>query len=245
VIGQGVPVPAASTSVAATATPSPCRVEARGVQVSFSTGRRRVDVLRGLDLVIGPGERVALIGPSGVGKSTFLYCVAGLVRPQAGAIVLDGVDLGALDDATLADLRLRRIGIVYQAFHLLAALSALDNVALPLRLAGWGRTAARERARELLERVGLGDRADHRPAQLSGGEQQRVAVARAVANDPGLILADEPTGSLDPEVGDAVLDLLLEEARGRTVVVVTHQPAVAARLGRIVGIRGGRVVEDG
>ncbi len=231
------------TAQGVTATSAACRVEARGVEVSFSTGRRRVDVLRGLDLVVEPGERVALVGPSGAGKSTFLYCLAGLVRPQSGSITIDGLDLGAFDDERLADVRLRRIGIVYQAFHLLAALNALDNVALPLRLAGWSRKAARERARELLERVGLADRADHRPAQLSGGEQQRVAVARAIANEPGLILADEPTGSLDPEVGEVILDLLLEEARGRTVVLVTHQPAVAARLDRIVRIRGGRVVD--
>lgn len=231
----------------AVSTPSPtsaCRVEARGVEVSFSTGRRRVDVLRGLDLVVEPGERVALVGPSGVGKSTFLYCLAGLVRPQTGSIAIDGIDLGARTDEELADVRLRRIGIIYQAFHLLAALSALDNVALPLRLAGWSRAAARDRARTLLERVGLADRADHRPAQLSGGEQQRVAIARALANDPPIVLADEPTGNLDSSTGRHIMDLLLGIHRSRhtTLVLVTHDAELAALADVQLTLRDGRPV---
>ncbi len=220
----------------------PCQVQVRGLEVSFYTGRRRIDVLQSIDLSVAPGERIALIGPSGSGKSTFLYSLAGLVRPQAGSVEVDGLDLSTCTEGMLAAFRLWRVGIVYQSFHLFSGLSALDNVALPLRLAGRSKSAARARAQRLLDAVGLAHRASHRPAQLSGGEQQRVAVARAMANEPGLVLADEPTGSLDQEVGVSVLNLLLDQSRGRTVVLATHQPDVAARLDRVVAIRGGRLV---
>lgn len=220
--------------------PGTAGIVIRGLDLSFLTGRRRIDVLRDVDLAIAPGERLALTGPSGAGKSSLLYCIAGLLRPQSGLISSDGVDLVALNDSARAAYRLHRIGIVYQSFHLLGALTALDNVALPLRLAGLSRADASTRAMALLDRVGLVDRQDHRPAQLSGGEQQRVAVARAVANDPDILLADEPTGSLDDEAAAMVLDLLHQEGSGRTLIVATHNSDIARRLDRVVRLeRGG------
>jgi putative ABC transport system ATP-binding protein len=211
----------------------------RDLELSFYTRRRRIDVLRGVGLIIAQGERVALTGPSGAGKSTLLYCIAGLLRPQRGTISIGGHDLLALQDGARAAHRLHHVGIVYQAFHLLGALTAVDNVALPLRLAGLSRAAASERAKDLLDRVGLADRRHHRPAQLSGGEQQRVAVARAIANDPEILLADEPTGSLDAEAAATVLDLLHEEGSRRTLVLATHSPDIASGLDRIVRLDGG------
>ena len=203
-----------------------------------------VTILDGVTLDVPPGQFVAVTGPSGSGKSTLLGLVAGLDRPSAGSIRVHGVDLSALDEDALARLRLAKIGYVFQSFHLIPTLTALENVAVPLELAG-ARDAA-TRARGLLEEVGLKIRVDHYPAELSGGEQQRVAIARAVANRPGLLLADEPTGNLDSATGAQIVDLLvgLHRRRGTTLILVTHDPALAAHADRIVELRDGRVVGD-
>jgi putative ABC transport system ATP-binding protein len=203
-----------------------------------------VTILDGVSLEVGPGEFVAVTGPSGSGKSTLLGLIAGLDRPTAGSIKVDGVELASLDEDALARLRLGKIGYVFQSFHLIPTLTAIENVAFPLDLAGVPDTAARASA--LLEEVGLKMRVGHYPAELSGGEQQRVALARAVANDPGLLLADEPTGNLDSATGTQIIDLLvgLHRRHGTTLILVTHDPALAAHADRVVELRDGRVVGD-
>ena len=203
-----------------------------------------VTILDGVSLDVKPGEFVAVTGPSGSGKSTLLGLIAGLDRPTAGSIRVDGVDLASLDEDALARLRLAKVGYVFQSFHLIPTLTALENVAVPLDLAGAPDAAARASA--LLEEVGLKLRVGHYPAELSGGEQQRVALARAVANQPGLLLADEPTGNLDSATGAQIIDLLLGLHRrlGITLILVTHDPALAAHAGRVVELRDGRVVAD-
>ncbi|GAB0056450.1 putative ABC transporter ATP-binding protein [Candidatus Magnetaquicoccaceae bacterium FCR-1] len=200
---------------------------------------RYLEILSGVDLEVAPGEIVALTGPSGSGKSTLLALVAGLERPTAGRIRVDGVALAGLSDEELARLRRERMGIVFQDFHLITTLTALENVALPLELA---RTAnARERARRLLEQVGLGERLHHRPLEMSGGEQQRVAIARAFVAHPALILADEPTGNLDLETGSRVMELLFQLTRSwhAAMLLVTHNPELAARAHRHYRLHGG------
>ena len=206
----------------------------------------RVVALEGLSLDVARGEAIAITGPSGSGKTTLLNLVGGLDRPTAGAITVGGRDLAALGSDDLAAYRRVNVGFVFQAFRLLPYLTALENVALPLLLAGIPRGAATTRAMEDLERIGLGGRARHRPPQLSAGEQQRVAVARAIANHPALLLADEPTGNLDAVAAHALLDLFAElRARdGLTLLVATHNPEVAARCDREVRLRGGRAVES-
>lgn len=226
--------------------PTTPRIEASGLCRRFEIGPRTIEVLRGVDLAVAPGERLAVIGASGSGKTTLLHILAGLDRPTAGVARLDGCDLYAMSDGARAALRQRRIGLVFQAYHLLPELSVLDNVLLPARI---GRirsaefAAVRRRARDLLERVGLADRADHRPNELSGGEQQRVALARALMNDPDVVFADEPTGNLDSESGETVLRCLFELSAGpqRTVILVTHNPEIAARCDRTVHLRDGRI----
>jgi len=222
------------------------RIEARGLYRSFAIGPRTIDVLRGVDLAVAPGERLAIVGASGSGKTTLLHILAGLDRPSAGVARLDGRDLYAMSDRARAALRRRRIGLVFQAYHLLPELSVFENVLLPARIGQLRRAdfaAAHQRARELLARVGLADRADHRPNELSGGEQQRAALARALMNDPDVVFADEPTGNLDSQSGDAVLQCLFELSAGpqRTVVLVTHNPEIAGRCDRIVHLRDGRI----
>lgn len=212
------------------------------LELSFLTGRRRIDVLRGITVDIAPGQQMALTGPSGSGKSSLLYCLAGLLGPTSGQVHIAGVNMGAASEAERAHIRLHRIGIVYQAFHLLGSLTAAENVALPLRLAGSTRTAARREAEAILGRIGMSERATHRPAQLSGGEQQRVAVARAVANDPDLLLADEPTGSLDQESSAMVMDLLRSEAHDRALILATHQPELAASMDWVIRLESGVAV---
>ncbi len=204
---------------------------------------RRIDVLRGVSLRVEPGRSLAVVGPSGSGKTSLLLLLAGLERPAAGRIAIDGLDLGTQDADALADLRRDRIGIVFQSFHLLPSLTALDNVALPLQMAG--ARDALPRARAMLERVGLGERAGHHPAMLSGGEQQRVAIARAVVHRPRLLLADEPTGNLDDATGERVRELLLHLQRdqGMTLVLVTHDPAFAARCDRVLRLHDGRLAD--
>ena len=208
-------------------------------------GEVAVTALRGVSLKVAPGEFVAIMGPSGCGKSTLLSLVGGLDRPTQGTIVAGGRKLSEMRDRQLADYRLQHVGTIFQSFNLIPTLTALDNVALPMTLAGVPASQRRERSRRLLERVGLGDRMPFRPTRLSGGEQQRVSAARALANRPGLILADEPTGNLDEEAGQGVLQLIKEmHDLGATVVMVTHDPDVAAIAGRIVRMRNGNIIED-
>jgi len=216
-------------------------ISVRGVSMRLRSGDRIVDVLRDVSLDVPDGQFLAIAGPSGSGKSTLLGLMAGLDRPTAGTIEVAGRDLGALGEDALARFRGATIGYVFQAFHLIPTLTALENVAAPLDLAGEGGASARARA--LLEDVGLGERVDHYPVQLSGGEQQRVAVARAMARRPPLLLADEPTGNLDSATGTQIIDLLvgLNRRLGSTLVLVTHDPALAAHAERIVHLRDGRL----
>lgn len=208
----------------------------------YDRGGAPVFALRDVSLELGRGEYVALLGPSGSGKSTLLHLIGCLDRPTSGRYLLEGEDVGVLDVNRLADLRNRKMGFVFQAFHLLPRLSALENVALPLRLGGVGAAERTARAQALLEQVGLGDRLGHRPAELSGGEQQRVAIARSLANRPAILLGDEPTGNLDTATGAeivAILEDLLDE--GRTIIVVTHDESLARRAHRVIRLLDGRV----
>jgi ABC-type lipoprotein export system ATPase subunit len=219
-------------------------IELQGVSRTYKRGAdQQVYAVREATLSIDAGELVAITGPSGSGKSTLMNLIGCLDRPDAGVYKLDGVDVKDLDDAALSRVRSERIGFVFQQFHLLPAMSALENVELPM-LYRTGFTPPRS-ARDLLARVGLGDRGHHRPGELSGGQQQRVAIARALIGDPRIVLADEPTGNLDGPAGAEVLELLAELNReGRTVVLVTHNPEVAARAKRTIRIEDGRVVSD-
>lgn len=209
-------------------------LEAVGVHKTYRLGRRTLEVLRGVDLAIGPGEFVAVRGASGAGKSTLLHLLGGLDVPSEGTIRHRGRPLGGLGAAALARFRNRQVGFVFQAYHLLPELSALENVGLPARMARRPAGPVAAAARRLLERVGLGDRVDHRPYELSGGEQQRVAIARALINEPELVLADEPTGNLDSRTGEEIIGLLcaLRAERGMALVVATHDARVAARAPR-------------
>lgn len=216
------------------------------VSKTYRLGERDVAALRGVDLRIDAGEFVAIVGPSGSGKSTLLNLLGLLDRPSAGTLSLDGVNVAGLDEKEAADLRLRQIGFIFQAFNLLASLRAWENVAVPAVLAGRRLGAVREQCMELLARVGLADRAEHFPSQLSGGQMQRVAIARALSLEPRVILADEPTGNLDSASGEEVVGLLRKVAAdtGRTVVIVSHDPQVAAATDRQLTLRDGRLVDD-
>lgn len=218
-------------------------IEADGLSMHYAIGPREVPVLRDVHLRIEAGTRVAIAGPSGSGKTSLLLLLSGLERPAAGHIRIDGIDLSRLDADGLADLRRERIGIVFQSFHLLPSLDALDNVALPLQMAG---TAdARAIAADMLHRVGLIDRASHRPSELSGGEQQRVAIARALVHRPRLLLADEPTGNLDDQTAESVRELLFSLNRELriTLVLVTHDLEFAARCDRVLRLHDGQLHE--
>ena len=220
-------------------------LELSGVTRSFSDAGRTLEVLTGVDLVLKPGEAVALVGPSGAGKSTLLHIAGLLEQPTGGVIRIAGDDAAKFDDKRRTALRLKQIGFVYQFHHLLPEFSAVENVAMPCMIAGQSRKAARAQATELLEQVGLAERLEHRPSQLSGGEQQRVAIARALANQPSLLLADEPTGNLDQETGDRVFQMLADLVRTRKLaaLIATHDRSLAARLDRVVTIDGGKLVE--
>ncbi len=217
-------------------------IQVRALTKSIDTGTHRVDILKGIDLEIPRGQFAAIMGPSGSGKSTLLGLLAGLDTPTSGQVVLDGEDITRLSEDAMALVRGRKIGFVFQSYHLIPTLTAEENVLLPMELAG-REDGGRERARELLERVGLSGRFDHYPVQLSGGEQQRVALARAFALHPPILLADEPTGNLDTATGRAVLDLLLAMNReqGTTMVLVTHEQAVAESADRRIVLRDGLV----
>lgn len=217
-------------------------IQLTGVSKTVPSGAGTLTILHPLDLAIPAGRVAAITGPSGSGKSTLLGLVAGLDAPSSGRVVIDGIDITALDEDGLARLRGRRIGFVFQFFHLLPSLTAFENVLVPMEIAGVA--GASDRARALLQEVGLSDRLHHYPSQLSGGEQQRVAIARALANDPPLLLADEPTGNLDSGTGHQVIELLLQinRTRGTTLVLVTHDPELAAICDVTIALRDGRVV---
>ncbi|WP_313574725.1 ABC transporter ATP-binding protein [Brevundimonas sp.] len=215
----------------------------RGVTRTYPTAQGGLTVLKGVDLEVMPGEVVGLIGPSGSGKSSLLHAAGLLERPTSGQVLIDGEDVDGLDERARTRLRLHRIGFVYQFHHLLPEFDALDNVALPMRIAGVGEGEARRRATEKLTALGLGQRVTHQPAQLSGGEQQRVAIARALANSPRLLLADEPTGNLDPATSQAVFESLRELAKttGVAALIATHNMELAGHMDRVFALKDGHL----
>ena len=225
-----------SSSLAGTA---PDTISISNVNLSLGTGAARVHILKDISLRVGRSEAVGLIGPSGSGKSTLLMVMAGLERPDSGKVVVNGTPFNALDEDSLARFRGRQVGIVFQSFHLIPTMTALENVAVPLELAG--NPDAAERAADELRSVGLGDRLQHYPSQLSGGEQQRVALARALAPDPAILVADEPTGNLDEATGKQIVDLIFGQhaERGMTLVLVTHDASLANRCDRVIRLRSG------
>lgn len=222
-------------------------LEAQALRKTYRLSKTNTyDALRGVDLVIGRGEMAAIIGPSGSGKSTLMNIISTLDRPTSGTVLIDGVDTSRLDDAALSQLRNEKIGIVFQSYNLIQRMTALENVALPLIAAGIEPKQRQERARETLELVGLGQRLHNRPIELSGGEQQRVSIARALVKDPAILLGDEPTGNLDTKTTDSVIELFqqINRERGVTTVLITHDMSVAARTRRIIRIRDGNVESD-
>ena len=211
------------------------------IELSLGQGQARVHVLRGISFQALPGETLGIVGPSGSGKSTLLMVMAGLERPDSGRLIINQCDLGKMGEDDLARFRGAHIGIVFQSFHLIPTMTALENVAIPLELAG--RTDAREKALTEISAVGLADRAHHYPAQLSGGEQQRIAIARALAPDPQILIADEPTGNLDTDTGASIVETIfdLNKRRGATLILVTHDWDLAARCRRTIRLRSGRI----
>ncbi|MBO20782.1 MAG: ABC transporter [Rhodospirillaceae bacterium] len=222
---------------------SDAALELRNISRTFRQGGRDIEVLRGVHMSLVPGEIVALVGPSGAGKSTLLHIAGLLERPDAGVVMIGSEDASGLPDSDLTRLRRGTLGFVYQFHHLLPEFSALENIMLPQMIAGTSRTEARSRSGGLLDMVGLGDRSTHRPAQLSGGEQQRVAIARSVANAPAVLLADEPTGNLDPETAAGVFDKMLKLVRGANLAALigTHNHDLAAQMDRVLCLHEGRV----
>jgi putative ABC transport system ATP-binding protein len=237
-------LPALPAATLAEAAVSPL-IHMEGVTKTYDSGELAVQALRGVDLAIEKGQMVAVIGPSGSGKSTLMHILGCLDAPSDGRYVLEGRDVSALSGFQLAAIRNQKIGFVFQTFNLLPKASLQRNVELPLLYAGLTGGERRERAREALARVGLAERARHRPAELSGGQRQRAAIARAIVNQPSLILADEPTGNLDTKTGLEILEIFDEmHGKGETIVIVTHDPRIAERCGRIVSIVDGRIESD-
>ncbi|MEO5803277.1 MAG: ABC transporter ATP-binding protein [Verrucomicrobiota bacterium] len=221
-------------------------LEAKKVHKIYTIGKRKLEVLRGVSLAMNAGEFVALRGASGAGKSTLLHLLGGLDLPNRGEVFFAQKNLGQLSNNALTRLRNTRVGFVFQAYHLLPELTALENVCLPARIARTGVSEVKARGCELLNRVGLGERMEHRPYELSGGEQQRVAIARALINEPDLILADEPTGNLDSHTGDEILDLIcsLRSERNATLVIATHSARLAARAPKVIELLDGEIKGD-
>lgn len=219
-------------------------IRASNIRRNLKLGSHIVHALRGVDLEIHANEMVGIIGPSGSGKSTLLGIIGGLDSPSEGKIEIEGVDITDMDEGQLTDIRNQKIGFVFQFFNLIPTLTALENVALPIEFAQAPRHKPFERAKELLDMLGLGGRFHHRPNELSGGQQQRVAIARALANDPPILLADEPTGNLDSHSGETVLEALsaIRDNNGTTVVLVTHDPALATQMDRVLSLVDGRIV---
>jgi ABC-type lipoprotein export system ATPase subunit len=225
---------------------SPVAVQAENLHKSYVLGSAAIGALRGVDLVVKRGEFVALMGPSGCGKTTLLNLMGATDLPSRGRLRIDGVDLAGLSDDQLADLRRDRIGIVFQFYNLIPTLTARENVEIPMQFKGTSAAARRQRALALLERVGLKDRAEHKPSELSGGEQQRVSIARSLMNQPALVLLDEPTGDLDSATGQDIIALLrdLNVREGVTLVIATHDASIAEQSSRIVRLRDGRIESD-
>ena len=222
----------------------PTVIEMTNITRSYQMGTQVVHALRGVDISIKEGEMIAIMGPSGSGKSTLMNMIGCLDVPNSGVYKLDGIDVSTLSDDEQAKIRNKRIGFVFQQFNLLPRTSALKQAALPLMYAGYSLSERNQRAKEALEKVGLGDRTDHRPDELSGGQQQRVAIARAIATKPSIILADEPTGALDTKTGEEILDLFEEfNKQGMTIIMVTHDPEVAERAERTIWLRDGLLAE--
>jgi putative ABC transport system ATP-binding protein len=233
------------TDAVADESPAPA-VEVRAAYRTFEKDTAPVRALRGTDLLVARGEFVAVMGPSGCGKSTLLNLIAGLDLPDEGEVVIAGESLAGMDENGLAIMRRRHVGIVFQFFNLLEGMTVLENVVMPAVIAGRKRKAAETRARDLLDLLGIGDKARQAPGVLSGGQRQRLAIARALANEPTLVLADEPTGALDSEGGEEVLELFRRlHQGGQTILMVTHDQPVADAAGRIVRMKDGRVVDDG
>jgi len=221
-------------------------IEVEGLAKAYREGDRETPVLKNVSLRVRPGETVAIVGASGAGKSTLLHCIGGLDDADAGRVVVDGVDIGGMDEKARGDLRNRRLGFVYQFHHLLPEFTALENVAMPLKIRREKASVAQKRAESLLKAMGLADRVDHLPSQLSGGERQRVAIARAVSGSPLCLLADEPTGNLDGETAEVVIDYLLKlsSSQGLALVIVTHDPDIAARCDRVVRLKNGCILPE-
>ena len=221
-------------------------IETKDLRKEYPQAGQSLKVLKGVDIQVDPGEFIAIMGPSGSGKSTLLNMLGALDKPTSGKVYIKGVDISTLNDNQLADLRNREIGFIFQFFNLIPRMDAQRNVELPMAIAGVSRGERRERARKLLELVGLSDRTHHKPSELSGGEQQRVAIARALVNDPSVLLCDEVTGNLDSKTGDDIMHLLraLNKEQGKTFVLITHDPVVAQATDRLVVLRDGKIVGE-